>query len=67
MAFVIGFLVVLAMAAGVSFILAFPVKWCWNYTMPHIFKLPEIGWGQAWCLAFLAGSFFKTSVSRDKK
>jgi hypothetical protein len=44
-----------------SLILAFPVKWCWNVVMPYLFELKEIGWGQAWCLSFLASAFFKSS------
>jgi ABC-type polysaccharide/polyol phosphate export permease len=49
-----------------SFILAFPVKWCWNYVMPYLFELKEIGVGQAWCLSFLASTFFKSSSINNK-
>jgi hypothetical protein len=65
--FLVAFAAMLAVAAGISVLLAFPVKWCWNYTMPYIFKLPEIGWGHAWCLVFLAGTFFKATVKSGNK
>ncbi len=38
---------------------AYPIKWCWNYTMPELFHLPEIGVVQAFCLSWLGGAFFK--------
>lgn len=43
----------------ISTFAALPVMWCWNAVMPHVFKLPHIGWGQAWCLEFLAMNFIK--------
>jgi hypothetical protein len=43
-----------AIAACIALVGAFPVKWCWNHTMPAIFHLKEIGYGEAWCLTFLA-------------
>lgn len=49
-----------------SLILAFPVKWCWNVVMPYLFELKEISWGQAWCLSFLASTFFKSSSINNK-
>ena len=47
--------------AGLGLLLAFPIKWCWNYTMPMLFGLNVITWGQAWCLHFLAGCLIKAS------
>ena len=58
--FVIGIVFVVAV---LSLLLALPIKWCWNYTMPYIFGLIKINWLQAWCLSFLSGVFFKTSLS----
>ena len=58
---IVGIIVVVA---GIGLLLAFPVKWCWNYTMPHVFDLPTITWGQAWCINFLANMLIRTSVSR---
>jgi len=33
--------------AGLGLLWAFPIKWCWNYTMPYLFNLKSITWGQA--------------------
>ena len=51
--------------AGLGLLLAFPVKWCWNYIMPVIFELPIITWGQAWCLNFLAGFLIKSTQTNN--
>jgi hypothetical protein len=51
----------IAALAGIGLLLAFPIKWCWNYTMPMIFGLPSITWGKAWCLNFLAGCLIRAS------
>ena len=45
--------------AILGLLLAFPIKWCWNYTIPVLFGLNTITWGQAWCLNFLAGCLIK--------
>ena len=57
-AFVIG-LGILTLA---SLAMAYPVKWCWNYTMPALFHLPEIGALQGFCLNLLGTRFFKATV-----
>jgi len=63
----VGTIVVgVAVVAGFGLALAFPIKWCWNYAIPHIFGLPSISWGQAWCLLFLAGMFFKPNASSSE-
>lgn len=48
-----GFFVV-AMLCLVAFELlwAFPVMWAWNYVAPR-FGLPELCWGEVFCLMFL--------------
>jgi hypothetical protein len=56
---------VLLLTVGLSVVLAFPVKWCWNTTMPGIFHLKEIGVLEAWCLCFLATSFFRASATAN--
>lgn len=56
-----------AISAGIGLLLAFPIKWCWNYTMPYLFALKEISWGQAWCLNFVAGSLIKTTQTQTKR
>jgi len=47
-------------------ILAWPIKWTWNATMPYLFALPTITWGKAWCIHFLAGCLIKSSLSTSK-
>ena len=44
-------LIVLVISAA-SLILAFPVKWCWNAVIPDVFRLPEIGYWEAFCLVY---------------
>ena len=56
---------VIVFAAGLGLLLAFPIKWCWNYVMPTIFGLKAISWGQAWCLNFLAGCLVKSSQTNQ--
>jgi hypothetical protein len=58
---ILGIVMAFVIIAGVSLAFALPVKWCWNYTIVYLFSLPAITWGQAWCLTFLAGAFFKSS------
>ena len=58
---VFGMLGILAMVAVIGLLLAFPIKWCWNYTMPFLFDLKAITWGQAWCLNFLAGCLIRST------
>jgi hypothetical protein len=50
-----------AVAVLLGLLMMFPIKWCWNYTMPYIFGLPVITWGQAWCLSFLCGALIKSN------
>ena len=56
---------IIAVAAGIGLVLAFPIKWCWNYTMPMLFELNTITWGQAWCLNFLAGCLIKATQTNN--
>ena len=57
----------IACLAGVGLLLAFPIKWTWNTTMPYLFALPTITWGKAWCLNFLCGCLIKASQSNTNK
>lgn len=50
---------------GSSLIFALPVKWLWNYLMPELFKLQEIGFWQAFCLLLLTGLLFRTTVNKS--
>lgn len=49
-------------SALIGLLLAFPIMWCWNYALVYVFDLPEITWGKAWCINFLAHAFFKSIV-----
>lgn len=50
---------------GLDLLLAFPLKWAWNYIIPTIWNLPTINWGQAFCLLIVFGLLIKsTSVSK---
>jgi len=62
----IGFIAIVALG-GISLLLAFPLKWCWNYTMPEIFSLPTITWGKAWCLSMLATFLIKSYNTTNNK
>ena len=53
--------------ASVGLLLAFPIKWTWNATMPYIFVLPTITWGKAWCLHFLCGCLIKAAQTNKTK
>lgn len=60
-------LVVLAFAAFVSFILAWPVMMLWNGCLVDaITGVKEVTWLQAWGLNLLAGIMFKTNVEAKK-
>jgi hypothetical protein len=57
---VVGLAVIAAAAiAGISILMAFPIKWTWNAVMPYLFSLPTLTWGKAWCVSFLCGSLLK--------
>lgn len=58
---------VVAILAGLGLLLAFPIKWTWNATMPYLFSLPTITWGKAWCLNFLCGCLLKKASSSNIK
>jgi hypothetical protein len=47
-------------------ILAFPVKWLWNWLMPDLFHLARITALQAWGLLTLCGLLFKSSSASSK-
>lgn len=50
----LGFLIgALAVGFLASVVMAWPVKWLWNWLCPEIFGLPEISAVQAWGLVFL--------------
>jgi hypothetical protein len=63
---VIGKIVTILLAAFfVSLILALPVMWLWNATLPELFGFKEIDWWMAWKISMLVG-FLTTRVSATK-
>lgn len=63
---VAGTALIIVVLAFASLITAFPVKWAWNYAVPGIFHLKEIGYWEAFSLIWLAGSFIKAAPSSSK-
>ena len=61
---ILGFI---AIAAAVGLLMAFPVKWTWNATMPYLFSWPVLTWGKAWCLNFLCGVLFRSRITSPSK
>ena len=56
---------IIVFTAGIGLLLAFPIKWCWNYTMPYLFEWKTITWGQAWCLYFIAQCLNKSTQANN--
>lgn len=50
-----------------SLVMAFPLKWCWNYVMPYLFDLKEILWGHAFCLSFICSRLISSVLLESKK
>ena len=62
---VVGVCVIAVMAAVlISFLLAWPLMWCWNYIMPDLFGFKTITWFQAWVIGALTGMLFKSSYTQ---
>ena len=62
-----AFVIVVAGALFVSFLLSWPVMELWNGCLvPAVDGVKQIGWLQAWGLQFLANMLFKVSVTRKK-
>lgn len=63
----IKFLVIILVTCGAIFlfgiILAFPLEWSWNYTMPYLFSLKTITWQQSYCLIIITSILIKSSSS----
>lgn len=53
-------------AIALGCLMAFPLSWAWNYAVPVVFGLPEIGPMQAFCLSFVFGSLVKPQINNSK-
>lgn len=63
----VGLVVVLvAVATGLSLLLAFPITWLWNSLMPAIFDLPVITFWQAFGLNLLSSLLIRSYTSNTK-
>ena len=62
-----AFVIVIAGALFVSFLLAWPVMELWNGCLvPAVDGVKQIGWLQAWGLQFLVNMLFKVSITNKK-
>ena len=62
-----AFVIVVAGALFVSFLLAWPVMELWNGCLvPAVDGVKQIGWLQAWGLQFLINMLFKVSITNKK-
>ena len=62
-----AFVIVVAGALFVSFLLAWPVMELWNGCLvPAVDGVKQIGWLQAWGLQFLINILFKVSIVNKK-
>ena len=60
-----AFVILVAGALFVAFLLAWPVMELWNQCLvPAVDGVKEIGWMQAWGIQFLFGILFKTTVTK---
>ena len=57
---ILTFLGVIAVAFGLSILLAYPVKWLWNSTLPELFSFKEIGVWMAWKISVLCALLFQS-------
>jgi hypothetical protein len=62
-----AFVILVAGALFVSFLLAWPVMELWNGCLvPAVDGVKQIGWLQAWGLQFLINMLFKASITTKK-
>ena len=62
-----AFVIIIAGALFVSFLLAWPVMELWNGCLvPAVDGVKQIGWLQAWGLQFLINMLFKVSIVNKK-
>lgn len=52
-------LVVPVVTLAFGILLAYPLKWAWNYVIPYLFGLPQIGALQAFCLLWVTQALIK--------
>ena len=65
--FVFALALALVLAAATGLLVAFPVKWLWNYAAVDVLHMYPLDFWHAWALSWLCTLLFKTSVSSDSK
>ena len=50
----------------VSLIIALPLMWLWNSTLPNLFAISPIDWWTAWKLMVLSSMLFGGKISTSK-
>lgn len=60
----LGWLIIIVLA---SILFGYPVKWLWNYVMPDLFGLPEIGVLKAVGVYWLCSILFRQKVTISRK
>lgn len=53
----------IALIAGISLLMSFPIMWLWNWLMPVIFGLVKITFWQSFGINLLCGILFKNPSS----
>jgi hypothetical protein len=48
-----------------AIVVAFPVKWLWNATLPELFALKPIGVWMAWKISLLCSFLFKSFSAKS--
>jgi len=67
--FLLTFFSNLLLWAGLSLVLAWPIKALWNWLLPSLFNFPVLDYWQAWGMEVLIGLLFgvKASLYSQKK
>ena len=57
---------VVALAIGISLLLAYPTMWAWGWFVVPVFKMPALTFWQAFGLNILAGLFKSSNTNNCK-
>jgi len=62
----ISSILILVIVTIIGLLIAFPIKWCWNYAVVYVWDLPVITWGQAYCMYLLTNLMIKSYLINTK-
>lgn len=65
-AIILGLIAVVAIVVFIGAIVALPIMWMWNYVMPAIFGLPELGFWQAFWGTIMVKLLFPSTTVTNK-